>query len=310
MTRFLVTGASGLLGLNFALEHCENHEVVGVTNRHRLTGAPFRTLPADLLTPGEVERVLDVVEPEVVLHTAALALPDECERQPELCQRLNAWLPGQIARACRARGMRLAHISTEAVFDGLQGRYTEEDTPNPLSTYARNKLAGEEAVAAANPDALIARVVFYGWSLSGQRSLGEFFYYNLAAGRGVRGFTDAIFTPLLVNDLADILLQMTTACLTGLYHVFSREPISKYDFGVRIARRFGLDESLIAPASVWDGGLAARRSPNLSMVSEKLTRDLNITLPSQAEGIERFFQLWQTGYTARVQNLGSSGSGQ
>ncbi len=304
MTRFLVTGASGLLGLNFALEHYRQHEVVGVVNRHRLNGAPFPVIQADLIRAGEIERVLDAVQPEVVLHTAALALPDACERDPGLCERLNAWLPGQVAAAARDRGLRLVHISTEAIFDGLKGNYSEADVPNPLSVYARCKYAGEQAVAAADPGALIARVVFYGWSLLGQRSLAEFFYYNLRAGKPVRGFTDAIFTPLLVNDLADILVHMVDQRLTGLYHVFSSQPISKYEFGLLVARRFGLDESLISPASVWDGGLAARRSPDLSMRVDKLSRDLGITLPGQSAGIERLYRLFQQGLPGQLKQLG------
>ena len=83
---------------------------------------------------------------------------------------------------------------------------------------------------------------FYGWSLLGQRSLGEFFYYNLSAGAQVMGFTDVIFCPLLVNDLAELLLEMLEKDLHGIYHVVSREHQSKYSFGVMLARRFGLDE--------------------------------------------------------------------
>ena len=94
------------------------------------------------------------------------------------------------------------HVSTDAVFDGQAAATTEQDTPNPLSIYARTKLDGERGVAEANPDAIIARVNLYGWSLSGRRSLAEFFFNNLSAGKRVKGFTDVYFCPLLANDLA------------------------------------------------------------------------------------------------------------
>lgn len=303
MTRFLVTGASGLLGLNFALQYCQTDQVVGVTNRHPLTGAPFQTVQTDLLQPGEVERLLDLHRPEVVLHAAALALPDQCERQPELCDRLNAWLPGRIAVACRDRGIALVHISTDSVFDGQVGNYSEADPPNPLNAYARGKLAAERRVSAVNPDALIARVVFYGWSLTGQRSLGEFFYYNLQTGRPVRGFTDALFSPLLVTDLARILHRMVHKRLSGLYHVFSSQPVSKYDFGVSLARRFGLDSDLITPALLDEGGLGAARARNLSMDVSRLEQALGEKLPDQSAGLQRFFEQHARGLPSRLRQM-------
>ncbi len=100
-------------------------------------------------------------------------------------------------------------------------------------------------MAQANPQAIIARVNFYGWSLNGTRSLGEFFYRNLSAGKNVKGFTDVLFCPLLVNHLVDLLLTMAEKDLKGLYHVVSSEHLSKYEFGCRIARLFDLDEKLI-----------------------------------------------------------------
>lgn len=303
MTRILVTGASGLLGLNFALRFAGTHEIVGVTHRHNLAGAPFPVVRMDLTEPGAVARLLDEARPEVVLNCAALAQPDVCEKEPALTERLNARMPGELAMAARHRGIRLVHISTDSVFDGFKGRYAETDATNPINTYARSKLAGELAVAGAYPDALFARVVFYGWSLGGSRSLAEFFFYSLSAGRKVQGFTDAIFNPLQVNDLAEILMAMIQKDLTGLYHVYSAEPISKYDFGICIARRFGLDERLIEPASVNNGGLTARRSANLSMRVDKLSAALGIELPGQEQGIERLYGEWKDGFAEKIRSL-------
>jgi dTDP-4-dehydrorhamnose reductase len=127
--------------------------------------------------------------------------------------------------------------------------------------YARTKLKGEQVVLAANPQALVARVNFFGWSLSGSRSLSEWFFNNLSAGNSIMGFTDVYFCPLLANDLAKILLKMLDIGAQGLFHVVSSECSSKYDFGVRLARLFDFDETLIRPALVSEAGLAAVRSP-------------------------------------------------
>jgi dTDP-4-dehydrorhamnose reductase len=199
MTRFLVTGASGLLGLNFSLQAAEKHNVFGIFHKHGLKDAPFTVVQSDLISPGEIQRVLEKAQPEVILHCAALANLDVCEANPEKAFQINTRVPGELAVEARRLGIKMVHISTDAVFDGQSGEYTETDPTNPINTYARTKLAGEQAVMDANPDALIARVVFYGWSLRGARSLGEWFVNNLSASRQVYGFTDVFLCPQQVN---------------------------------------------------------------------------------------------------------------
>jgi dTDP-4-dehydrorhamnose reductase len=189
----------------------------------------------------------------------------------------------------------MIHISTDAVFDGSSDIYTESDPPRPLSLYASTKLDGEQAVSSANPKAIITRVNFFGWSITRRRSLAEWFYNQLSTGQPVKGFTDIYFCPLLVDDLADVLVSMIKAGLSGLYHVVGAESVSKYDFGRRIATKFDLDANLVHPASVLDGNLKAARSPNLNLSIEKLTRDLHIQIPGLDEQIARFHQQFADG---------------
>lgn len=306
--RILVTGASGLLGLNLALsaatEAGGNHVVYGTVKDHLIRTDRFTVIQCDLLSPGAVERLLDQTQPDWVIHCAALANVDACEAAPAQARKLNTELPAQLASHVARGGARLVHISTDAVFDGQRGNYTEEDRPNPLSVYARTKWEGEQAVSQANPEAIVARVNLFGWSLSGQRSLAEFFFNNLSAGKTVMGFTDVYFCPLLANDLAWLLLKMLEKRLSGLFHVVSRTCTSKYEFGAAIARRFGLDERLIIPVSVRQAGLAAARSPNLSLRSDKLAAALGEPLPDWSSGLERFYQLYRQGYPQMLKAMG------
>jgi dTDP-4-dehydrorhamnose reductase len=193
------------------------------------------------------------------------------------------------------------HISTDAVFDGQAGNYKEADQPNPLSTYARTKLAGEQLVTRENPEALIARINIFGWSLNGQRSLAEWFFNNLSMKQKVNGFTDVYFCPLLVNDLAKILLKSITIRLAGIYHMVSSECLSKYEFGLRLARHFSLNENLVTPISWKDGGLVGSRSPNLRVNVEKLTRQIGELPPSVDTGLSRYHQLFLEGYPQHLQ---------
>jgi dTDP-4-dehydrorhamnose reductase len=305
MSRILVTGCSGLLGLNLALQACVSHAISGVVQQHPLTSTPFQTIRLDLSLPdaGGLNKLIDVTKPDLVINCAALANLDVCEDDPDLAYRLNTVLPAQLAEITAKREIGLVHISTDAVFDGQRGDYSEEDQPNPINVYARTKLAAELAVATANPRALIARVNFYGWSLFGKRSLAEWFFNNLTAGNQINGFTDVYFGPLLVNDLADLLLEMSEKQLCGLYQVVSREYLSKYEFGRLLAHQFGLDENLIKPVSWQAAELLASRSTNLTLRSDKLQKALGKPLPDQASAMRRFHELYLQGFPKRIMSF-------
>jgi dTDP-4-dehydrorhamnose reductase len=298
--RILVTGASGLLGLNLALEAAKQHTVFGTMNSHPIKTKAFEVLRANLLDPGALDRVLTYANPDWVIHCAALANLEACEANPALAKELNTDLPEKLATIVARGGARLLHVSTDAVFDGQRGNYSEDDQPEPLSVYARTKYDGEQVVAGVNPEAIVARVNLFGWSLSGKRSLAEFFYYNLAAGKQVMGFTDVYFCPLLANDLAQIFLEMLATGLQGLYHVVSSECITKYDFALRLSRQFSFDSELISPTSVTEGGLKAVRSPNLTLKSDKLAKAINNPLPGLSTGMKRFYTLYQQGYPQKL----------
>ena len=296
MTRLLVTGVSGLLGINLALEAVQQgFDVVGWTNNQTLQNTPFQQETVALENLESLPVALQNARPDAVIHCAAIANLDVAEQNPQLADLVNAQAPGVLALAAKKLGIPFVQISTDAVFDGSKGNYSEDDLPNPLNTYAQSKLAGEEAVRQAYPDAIIARVVFYGWSLAGRRSLAEFFFNNLSQGKPVNGFTDSIFSPLYVRDLADLLLEAMSKKLTGTYHFFSSESQSKYDFGVAIARRFGFDESLITPVQTAQGNLLTKRSLNLSINTAKLQCVLGHELPGAFEGVEHLFEDYQKG---------------
>lgn len=301
--RILVTGASGLLGLNLALEASQQHEVFGSVYENEILTRSFKVLQSDLTEPGALEKLVDTCDPEWVINCAALANLEACEANPALAKKLNSELPEKLANYVAKGGARLVHISTDAVFDGTRGNYTEEDKPNPLSVYARSKLDGEQAVQHANPDAVIARVNIYGWSLSGRRSLAEWFVNNLSAENSIMGFTDVYFCPLHVKHLAKILLLMLERELKGMYHVVSSECCSKFDFGRRLAGLFSLDESLIEPYSVSDSDLTAARSRNLTLKAAKLNNALGVNTPGIDTGLEEFFNEFEIGYPGFIQGM-------
>lgn len=298
--KLLITGASGLLGINLAMEAMRAYEVIGV-DRGKLKSAPFQVLQADLLHSDALDSILDAARPDALINCAALANLEECEEHPERARILNAEMPGELAHACAQRNISFIHLSTDAVFDGTKaGSYTEDDEPNPQGVYSQSKLDGERAIRQANSQAIIARVNFFGWSLTHSRSLGEFFVNNLSAEKPVNGFTDVIFCPMLVNHTARLLLDMLEKKLSGLYHVVGAQPMSKYQFGLEIAQKFRLKESLISPKSVEVSGLTAKRSHNLWLSIHKLSTDLRREIPSFSTGLDEFYTQHQQGYPQKI----------
>ncbi len=301
--RILITGASGLLGLNTALEAAQNYQVFGQVNHHWLSTQAFDVIQTDLLAPQSVPHLLDQTQPDWVIHCAALADIDACERDPVQAEKINTEIPLELAQHVARGGARMLHVSTDAVFDGQQGGYSENDSPNPLSVYARTKLLAEKAVLEANPSALIARVNLFGWSPSGKRSLAEFFFNRLSAGQSCNGFTDVFFCPMLATDLGRLFLKMLENDLFGLYHAVGSECISKFEFGIRIAKVFNFDERLIIPTSVDQSGLTAVRSPNLTLNNSKLTDALGEPLENVSDGIRTFYSQYRQGYAQKIRQM-------
>lgn len=307
MKKVLITGASGLLGINLALTtQARGYEVVGITLEPGIHGIPFEMMRLDLTQPGVIEKVVDDVHPDIIINCVALTDVDHCEQIPEDALRVNAALPEMLARESTRHKIKLVQISTDAVFDGKRGGYREGDPVSPPNVYAKTKHAGEAAVLNSDNQALVCRVNFYGWSISGRRSLAEWFFNKLTLDEPVKGFTDAIFSPLLATDLAGILLALIERDSRGLFHVVNPESISKYDFGVALAEQFGFNKSLITPTSIQNAGLAAVRSPNLNLDTDKLSKELGETFPDQKTEMLRFHQQYLDGYPQQLKGFSTS----
>jgi len=301
MAKIMVTGANGLFGVNFCDRASEANEVLGLV-RGVDFHPPYRTERVDLFDGAAFGRTLDNFKPDLIVHTAAMADLEQCENQPDAAWSVNAELPGMLSTLAYQRGIKFIHLSTDAVFTSDSEHYfTEEDEVDPASVYTRTKYAGERAVLQAHPGALIARINFFGWSVSGTKSLAEFFFNHLSAKKACFGFTDVHFCPLFVNDLIDLLLLAADRGLKGVYHFSGSEVLTKYDFGLAIAKEFGFDPSLISPKSVELSTLTAKRSHNLRLSNHKLSTDLKLIIPGVSTGIHGFYTQYQQGYPQKIQ---------
>lgn len=302
MARLLVTGASGLLGANLVLEASAEHEVIGVARHHLVEAPGVRGLTADLTEAGAARRLLREIGPEWVVHCAAATDVDRCQADPEWAMRLNRDMAGEVAAAAREVGAALVYVSTDAVFDGERGGYREADPPRPISAYGSSKAAGEEIVLRAHPQAVVVRTNIFGWNALPKLNLAEWFLERCRRGQTSPGWTDVASTPILCNDLADLLLQLLRHGAQGILHVGGATCLSKHDFGRRVAETFGFDPDLIRPAVVADAGLPARRGRNLCLQSDRAAA-LDLHLPDLDDGLRRFLRMQQDGSAERLRRL-------
>ncbi len=286
---WLVTGAQGFLGANAGIYLRGKARTIGLTRTGSVPRLFDEGMTGDLTDPNPITKAIAELKPSVVLHAAALASHEACEADPALATRINVDATRVLARAAQEAGARFIYISTDAVFDGACGDYTEMDEPSPFSVYGETKLRGEQQ-ALAETEALVVRTNFFGWSPSGHRSILEFFVNNLSTGHHVKGYTDFIVTSTYVRFLFDALARLAMPATSGTVHVTSSDKLSKYEFGRAAAEVFGLDLSLIEPAQAASAGHETSRTRDLSLNTARLASLLDERVPDQQSGIRTAFE--------------------
>ena len=184
--RLFVTGISGLLGLNIALQTRGDFEVNGCYYNHPVTIEGVRPVKLDVTSFAPLNQALRKIRPDVIVHTAGLTNVDACETNPMLAQKLNVQATLHIAKIANAIGAKLIHISTDHLFDGTKPFRTEEDALAPLNAYARTKRDSEIMVQETCPNALIIRTNFIGWGTSVRASFSDWVITSLEQKRDMK----------------------------------------------------------------------------------------------------------------------------
>ncbi len=245
--KLLLTGAGGLLGGELARLLAARHALTALVGR-RPAPLGLDARRADLAEPEALAALLDELRPEVLVHAAALADPDACERDPARASLVNSLACGELARLCRARRCRLVLLSTDLVFDGARPWAREDRPARPLQAYGRSKLEGERLALEAWPETAVVRsALVYGRGHGERGTASESVAWALAAGRPARLFEDQFRTPVDAVSLADLLERLLQRGGRGLFHAGGPERLSRLDLGRRVAKLLGLDAGLLVP---------------------------------------------------------------
>jgi dTDP-4-dehydrorhamnose reductase len=290
METWLVTGSAGFLGCNTGLWLTGKAHRVGISRGLRDPSLFDEQVVLDMRDQIAFADAARASRPNVILHAAAISGHVTCANDPEQALAVNVKATQVISDVATEIGARLIYISSDAVFPGEAGNYSETDPVAPFSYYGETKLAAEEIVRATVPDALILRTNFFGWSVPGDQSVLEFFVNSLRAGQQIHGYPDSVVTSIYVRSLIETIWQLNELGTTGTVHVASRDALSKHDFGVAVARQFGLDPDLIAaqPSAVKES--TTSRSRDISLDTSLLASLLGSPPPTQSAGIRRAFE--------------------
>lgn len=241
----------------------------------------------DLTSPASVERLLSEFRPDWVAVPAANPHVDYCELHPEETRRLNQDATIEALRAAVAVGARTMFFSTDYVFDGAKSSYTEEDTPNPLNEYGRQKLAVERAASAIDPRGLVLRSSgIYGWQSEPKNFVLQV-RASLMAGRPMRLLADLSYNPTFSDDLAAAAVALAASGAAGLFHAAGAQSVTRYEFAVMTARAFGLDPAGLVPVPSSESATPTRRPKSSALNCAKLARATGLVLAGPAEGLRR-----------------------
>lgn len=291
----LITGANGFLGYYLTEQLLKmNHQVIATgKNENRL---PFHHFPnfeyatMDFTDPFSVHDIFEKYQPEVVVHAGASSRPDECEQHQWEAYVTN--VEGTVTMLLNAETYKsfFVFLSTDFIFDGNQGMYSERDKPGPVNFYGKTKREAEEAVMEYEFGWAIARTVLvYGKPPEGRQNFLTTVATKLAKGEAYSVVDDQVRTPTYVGDLATGICSIIEKKATGIYHVSGKDALTPYEMACQAADYLGLDKSLLRKVTARDFVEPAKRPLKTGFVIDKAINKLGYAPVSFKEGLSLTF---------------------
>ncbi len=291
MRKILITGANGLLGQKLVKQFKDDQNILVIAtgrgeDRNPKGEHEYHVL--DVTSQDEVNHIVSKTNPDVIIHTAAMTHVDQCELDPDSCWKLNVSSVDYLVRACQENDVFLLHLSTDFIFDGENGPYKEEDTPNPQSKYAETKLISEGLLEQSNLNyAIVRTMLVYGIVPGLSRSnIILWVKKSLEEGKKIKVVNDQWRTPTLAEDLAKACALIVEKKATGVFHISGKDLLTPYDMAIATADYFELDKSLIEEV---DGSIftqPAKRPARTGFVLDKARSILGYEPVSFQEGLE------------------------
>ncbi len=267
MKKLLVTGASGFLGHHILRLFPGKYEVYGLYHKSSFALNGITSLQCDITNYIEIGNAIEDIEPEVVIHTAAISDANYCQQDQELSYTVNVESTKNLAGLCCDLQVPFLFTSTDLVFDGTKGMYTEEEARNPLSIYGEQKCLAEDAVLSIYPSAKIARLpLMFGSPKASAGNYIQKFIKSLGEGHTAKLFYDEYRSVCGAKSVAEgLLFYLNSPVAPSVLHIAGKEKLSRYDFGLLVAEAFSLDTSFIERCSQKEVNMSAPRPADVSL---------------------------------------------
>lgn len=292
--KILITGANGLLGQHLVklLLDTTAHDIIATCKgepRYVVQDSRLHYYALDIADGMAVHLLFEKLLPDTIVHCAALTQADECELNPVKAWEINVTATRFIVDAAKKINAFLIFISTDFVFDGMNGPYKETDTVNPVSYYGSTKVAAEKAVAESGLPYAIARTcLLYGNILIGTRSnIVSWVKENLEQGKKIKVVGDQWRTPTYVEDLAKGILLIVEKKATGFFHISGEDFLSPYDMAVATADYLHLDKSVMEKVDASVFTQSAKRPAKTGFIIDKAKLELGYAPLSFTEGLQK-----------------------
>ena len=293
--KVLITGSNGLLGQHLIkmLIETTTHTIIATgRGEGRLpftSSGRYNYFSLDITDGMAVNDFILVHKPDVIIHAAAMTQPDPCEQHPVECWNINVTGTRFLISAAASINAKFIYISTDFVFDGLQGPYKETDEPNPVNYYGSSKLAAEKAVMESKLQwAIVRTVLVYGNILVGNRSnIVSWAKENLENSKPIKVVSDQWRTPTYVEDLAKGVLLVLEKNATGVYHISGGEGMTPYDMATAVADYLHLDKSLMTKVNADTFTQPAKRPLKTGFVIDKAKKELGYQPISFKEALKK-----------------------
>lgn len=293
--KILITGSNGLLGQHIIKLLIETTGHTIIATGRGASRLPFEVsdlydyFPLDITDGIAVNDFILAHEPELVIHAAAMTQPDECEQHPIECWNVNVTATRFLLEAAEKINARFIYISTDFVFDGVNGPYKETDEPGPVNYYGSSKLAAEKSVMESDLQwAIVRTVLVYGNILVGNRSnVISWVKENLMNGKAIKVVSDQLRTPTYVEDLAKGILLVVEKNAAGVYHISGEEEMSPHDMAIATADYLQLDKSLMTKVNADTFTQPARRPLKTGFVIDKAKRELGYQPTSFKDSLKK-----------------------
>ena len=291
--KVLVIGANGLLGQKIVETFLDDFEVHGIgrKNKPSLEFDKFNYTVCDITNREQILELVRTFEPHFIVNSAAYTNVDGCEDEKEDCWKINVVGVENLANTAKRFGIHVVHISTDYVFDGVEGNYDEESRPKPLGYYGRTKLAAENALISSGIDCAIVRtMVLFGMGIDLNHNFVTWIIEKLTNGESIKIVDDQFGHPTLVDDLAKAILRIVDLKKTGIYNIAGSECISRFELAQKIAKVFDLNSALIHSIKTKDLNQKAPRPLNSSFDLNKTLKELGFQLSDVEKGLQTLRQ--------------------